>query len=208
MGFILAHNLLVRTEAVKKCWPKATVYSIGDAAHQASHSDHNKDSRGVVHAIDIMFAAGTAPAIATLRWLLANTQDLQYVIHNHKIYQRSMGFKGVAYSGSDPHTNHIHVSGKHGSVGASAGTGTGYDLSAENYTIKTTPCDPAKPVPVPEEEMTDAERAKLVAEVTAAVVHEVFHGAYQFNPVNGKYTLTLSGKLDRMEKKIDGLPKA
>jgi len=207
MAWSLAHNLAVRESAIKKCWPKAVIYAIGDQAHAASKSDHNPDSRNIVHAIDIMFAAGTPKAIATLRWLLANTTDLQYVIHNHKIYQRSNGFKPAAYNGTDPHTNHIHVSGKHGALGLNSHTGTGYDAAAERYSITTTPCDPAKPVtpaPVPEEEMTDAERAKLVSDI----VHAVFHGEAQFNPVNGKYTLTLSGKLDELEKKIDGLPKA
>src|SRR4029077_3185017 len=37
------------------------------------------------------------------------------------------------YSGSNPHTDHVHVSGKHGSTGYSSNTGTGYDVNAENY---------------------------------------------------------------------------
>lgn len=145
MAWSLPVNLALRKSAVLVCYPKVVVYALGDAKHLAFHSDHNPDSRGVVHALDVMTAAGTAQAAATLRWLLADTTDLEYVIHDHKIYSRSRGFKAAAYNGSDPHTNHIHVSGKHGSVGENNHTGTGYDLAAESYRPKGTPCKPYVP---------------------------------------------------------------
>lgn len=208
MSWTLAHNLSVREAAVKKCYPGTVVGSIGDQAHQAEHSDHNPDSRGVVHAIDIMLAVGNKKGDATLKWVLSAHSDLQYVIHNRIIYEASNSWKGAHYSGTDPHTNHIHVSGKHGSVGKNNATGTGYDLVAEKSNPVGSPCAVVTPTP-PEDEVTKDDLKAIIDGVSAQVVHDIFHGAAQFNPVNGKYTLTLSGKLDELEAKINGLsPKA
>lgn len=157
MTWSLALNLAKRSSAIHSCYT-VTIYSLGDAAHAASHSDHNPDSRGIVHAIDVMMPAGSSNAITTLRWLLADPTDLQYVIHDRKIYEVANGFAPRAYTGTDPHTNHIHVSGRHGSVGANSATGTGYSLAAEAYTPKGTPCKPyVAPTPPPEDEVSAKE---------------------------------------------------
>lgn len=135
----LAPNLSRRQAMTHAVYPAITIYSIGDAAHQAEASDHNPDARGIWHALDIMTETDTANAGAAaviLAWLLADVTDLQYVIHDRVIYGRDEkhGWAGAPYTGSDPHTNHIHVSGKHGSTGKNTATGTGYDTAAEAYT--------------------------------------------------------------------------
>lgn len=137
----LAHNLDVRRAACKSCY-NCEVGWIGDSAHMHEESDHNPDSRGIVHAIDVMLPLG-AHADAVVKWALAHPDDLEYVIHNRIIYKRVNGFKGVAYTGSDPHTSHVHLSGKHGSTGENSHTGTGYSTTAEAMSPAGKPCAPA-----------------------------------------------------------------
>lgn len=143
----LAHNLDVRRAACKSCWPGITVGWIGDAAHQQEQSDHNTDSRGDVHAIDVMVVGAAAQAV--VNWCLANPADLEYIIHNRVIWTRSNNWKPKKYTGSDPHTNHVHISGKHGTVGKDSATGTGYDAWAQGLSPSGTPCHPTVPAKPP-----------------------------------------------------------
>lgn len=133
-AWTLAHNLRVRVDAIRAVYPGLEIGEIGDQSHQAEQSDHNPDARGIVHAIDPMVAAGTPAARVILAWVLADPRDLEYVIHDHRIYERDNLWVGVPYPGSDPHVNHIHISGKHGSVGWAKATGVGYDVVAEAMT--------------------------------------------------------------------------
>lgn len=128
--YSLAHNLAVRRQKVWDCWGTGVVVGwIGDVAHQAECSDHNPDSSGVVHAIDPMVTGARAQAVVDQA--LAHDGDLQYVIHNRVIWSRTVGFAARNYTGSDPHTNHVHISGKHGGSHSTAKTCTGYDLTAQ-----------------------------------------------------------------------------
>lgn len=143
----LPHNLLVRSNGAKACY-KISVGWIGDAAHQTEQSDHNVDSRGLVHALDFMCTGAHAQAI--VNWGLAHNADLEYIIHNRVIWTRSNNWKPKKYTGSDPHTNHVHFSGKHGSAGKNSATGTGYDVAAENSTPNPgAPCTASTPHPAP-----------------------------------------------------------
>ena len=127
MSWSLAGNLDSRSDSVKEAYPGTTVYSIGDQQHQSGTSDHNPDARSIVHAIDVMTYSDTAKGNAVRDWALSDTTDLEYIIFNRKIYERDNGFSSRDYNGSDPHTDHVHISGKHGSTGYSSATGTGYD---------------------------------------------------------------------------------
>lgn len=134
---VLAHNLDVRRQMILAAWLGVSVGWIGDKAHQAGVSDHNPDARGIVHAIDPMVTGDRARQI--VEQCLAHPGDLEYVIHNRVIWSRNTGTlftgsPGRSYTGSDPHTSHVHISGKHGSVGYTTHTGTGYDPSAEMST--------------------------------------------------------------------------
>jgi hypothetical protein len=133
MSWYLAGNLNSRSGSVKEAYPGTTVYSIGDQSHASKNSDHNPDSRDVVHAIDVMTYSDYAKGNAVVDWCLADTTDLEYVIFDRKIYSRNGGWDADSYSGSDPHTDHVHISGKHGSTGYNDATGTGYDTTAEAY---------------------------------------------------------------------------
>lgn len=102
--------------------------TIGDAAHRLSVSSHNPDDTAgskseytdadniaEVRGLDVdsdLLADFTAQDLVDS--VLVSPEDrkrLKYIIYNRKIYSKSRDFAAVAYSGSDPHTNHIHFSG-------------------------------------------------------------------------------------------------
>lgn len=111
--------------------------SIGDSAHtsRSDHTpdedssylrDHDADSKNEVHALDIDSTGPWPPGrtfeqivmriIAGERAKWQSKTDrcrLKYVIFNRKIYSQSSDFMPVKYTGSDPHTNHAHFSGRY-----------------------------------------------------------------------------------------------
>jgi hypothetical protein len=110
MSWYLAPSLAVLRAEINSRWPgrdKASDGSIGDAAHSASTSDHNPNSRGSVNAIDVdedgvdfgvIFAA------------IKRHPSARYVIYERTLYHRLRGWKPEAYSGSNPHDHHFHLS--------------------------------------------------------------------------------------------------
>jgi hypothetical protein len=167
----LAHNMAVRRQKIWDCWGTSVVVGwIGNAAHQAECSDHNKDATGVVHAIDPMVTGARAKAIVAAA--LAHPDDLQYVIHNRTIWSINTDWDPRAYTGSDPHTNHVHLSGRHGSAHRNSATCTGYNLVAQSASPTFDIC------PEEEDDMTtvelgDASIAKLAAATAKATVDEL-----------------------------------
>lgn len=88
---------------------------IGDTAHQASKSDHNPNNSGVVQAQDITHDPRGGFDSYKFAELLRTKQDrrIKYVISNRKIFAGNDGpsaWKWRAYSGSNPHDQHVHVS--------------------------------------------------------------------------------------------------
>lgn len=91
---------------------------IGDAKHSASKSDHNPAlPNNVVRAIDIDSNLSSHKSesiyLADQIRLYAKSEKanrISYVIHNKKIASRILNWKWRKYSGSNPHTSHIHVS--------------------------------------------------------------------------------------------------
>lgn len=140
----LAHNLVARRQKIWDCYgSKVVVGWIGDASHQAECSDHNKDAAGVVHAIDPMLTGSRAQAVVNAA--LAHPGDLQYIIHNRTIWSATTGWKPRRYTGSNPHTDHVHISGKHGGANRNSMTCTGYDLGSQNATPAFDLCPAPKP---------------------------------------------------------------
>lgn len=106
----LAPSLDKLFEEVNARWPrrsKASDGTIGDAAHSSRVSQHNPDKNGIVRAADI-----TVKGIAKQEVLDALIGDSRvwYVIHDRKIYSRTHDWKPQRYTGTNPHTAHIHVS--------------------------------------------------------------------------------------------------
>lgn len=91
---------------------------IGDAAHQARDSDHNPDSRGIVHAIDI--DKNWIDTDFVVEQCIAENRPTQYVIWNRTIWSRTRDFRPRPYTGDNPHTDHIHVSIQYGTYWESA----------------------------------------------------------------------------------------
>lgn len=113
---VIAPSLARLRSELNQRWPnrdRSTDGWIGNAAHAATGSpesggsDHNPNKRGVVDAIDIdKDGIDTMLVVA----MAIKHPAVNYVIWNRKIWSRSRNFASHAYTGKDPHTNHIHVS--------------------------------------------------------------------------------------------------
>lgn len=113
MTYYLAPSLVTLRNQVNALHPERDKSSdgwIGDARHQASRSDHNPDysAGGVVRALDI-----DKDGIDLDRLLAGLLDDARtaYVIWNRRIWTRAAGWR--TYTGSNPHTSHVHVSLRH-----------------------------------------------------------------------------------------------
>lgn len=104
---------------------KASDGWIGDSAHSSRSSDHNPDSRGLVHAIDV--DTDLRESDLTMQKCVdkvlshcrrsssdpLNEARLTYIIWDRHIYE-APGWSKQPYTGSsDPHTNHAHFSAEH-----------------------------------------------------------------------------------------------
>lgn len=111
MSYYLAPALDRLRDEVNAKWPdrsKASDGWIGDAAHSSRTSDHNPNSRGSVNAMDV-----TAAGIDTDVLIAAAKKhpSVRYIIFNRRIMNRDIGnFRSRPYSGSNPHTKHVHIS--------------------------------------------------------------------------------------------------
>lgn len=114
MGVHLAPTLRVLREEINTRWPHRDKTSdgwIGDAAHQARKSDHNPDDDDrSVNAAD--FDIDGMDPLLVVRHCIEHPST-QYVIFNRTIWSRTRGFRPARYTGSNPHTKHLHVSVSH-----------------------------------------------------------------------------------------------
>lgn len=94
---------------------KASDGTIGDTAHAASVSDHNPDAAGWVRAFDLTHDPAHGVDIAQVAEDLRRARDprVKYVIANGRIFAGNAGpspWTWRAYSGSNPHRSHLHLS--------------------------------------------------------------------------------------------------
>ena len=121
MTWRLAAALVALRNGVNARWPrrdKTSDGTIGDAAHASRNSDHNPwvvvGGVGVVRALDIDVDGIDAAWYAEQLRRLGAAGDRRltgggYVIHNRRITKAD--FSGwAAYTGTNPHTSHVHVS--------------------------------------------------------------------------------------------------
>jgi len=111
----VAASLLTLQHQLDAAYPdrsRASDGTIGDAAHQAQVSDHNPDSAGVVRALDVTHDPAHGCDIDALSDALVESRDdrISYVIANRLITGPEHGWQWTDYDGSDPHTNHLHLS--------------------------------------------------------------------------------------------------
>lgn len=111
MSYYIAPALDRLRSEVNAKWPDRSRASdgwIGDASHSSRTSDHNPNSRGSVNAMDV-----TASGISTDALIAAAKKhpSVRYIIFNRRIMNRDIGnFRSRPYSGSNPHTKHVHIS--------------------------------------------------------------------------------------------------
>lgn len=85
---------------------------IGNAAHAATQSEHNPDSRGCVHAIDVDVDDNDVQRDLRLEVLDATVGHpaVWYVISNGIIQSRTHNWEKRTYTGDNPHKTHVHIS--------------------------------------------------------------------------------------------------
>lgn len=118
-------SLLVLRDQVNALAPdrdRASDGLVGDEAHQATSSDHNPHyvegvGRDIVTALDLTHdPAGGFDSYAFAEVLRQHRDKrIKYVISNRRLFTSYLSGGRPAwtwgpYSGSDPHTNHVHIS--------------------------------------------------------------------------------------------------
>lgn len=121
-----ARSLIKLRDQVNRRAPrrnKASDGTIGDAAHCQRTSDHNPwvrdGSVGVVTALDITHNPSGGCDANTIAEAIRASRDtrVKYIIWNRRIANSaaigaSQPWQWRPYSGTDPHTNHVHISVK------------------------------------------------------------------------------------------------
>jgi hypothetical protein len=108
----LARSLVLLRQEIDARWPHRDRRTDGwyraPGTGVVQPSDHWPDSRGIVHAIDVD-KDGIRPD-----WVIANMYHgasvLHYVIWNRRIWTNTGGWHSTVYTGSNPHTDHMHFS--------------------------------------------------------------------------------------------------
>jgi hypothetical protein len=117
----LAKSLERLRSQVNDAWPdraKTSDGTVGDAAHSSRSSDHNpwvKDgSMGVVTALDITHDPINGPDAGELADALKASRDprIKYIISNRRIWNPAVSKDWRPYTGSNPHSRHVHISVK------------------------------------------------------------------------------------------------
>lgn len=120
MPWRVAKSLDVLLKQLNEKFPGRSTASdgaIGDAAHAATKSDHNPNSKGVVQARDFTHDPDDGLDIAKLAsWLVASRDKrIKYIIVNAKIIAGGDGpspWVPREYKGANAHKKHLHLSVK------------------------------------------------------------------------------------------------
>lgn len=114
MAWFLNPALIRMRSAVNAAYPnrdRTSDGTIGDAAHQATASDHNEDPDGTVDAWDMdvdLRTGNDAAEIEKLKKVFEAHESSRYWIHDGVIASRTNGWKRLTYTGSNRHDRHVH----------------------------------------------------------------------------------------------------
>jgi hypothetical protein len=109
-NWYLAPSLVVLRNEVNTRWPnrdKRSDGTIGDAAHQNTDSDHNPNSRESVDAWDMDKDGVNVDEIISA---FQEHPSANYWIYNRVIADADNGWRRIRYTGTNPHTEHVHFS--------------------------------------------------------------------------------------------------
>lgn len=121
-GFVVDKGILKLRSQLDGACPlrsKASDGTIGDLAHQERDSDHNPESppppgnpNNQVDAGDFTHDPANGADMNKVAEAIRTSRDrrVAYLIWNRRITGPSHAWKWDPYTGSDPHTNHLHVS--------------------------------------------------------------------------------------------------
>lgn len=182
---------------------------IGDDRHALHISDHNPDSRGIVHAIDV--DKDGVPMGRIVAFLVARCRNgletrLQYVIYRRTIWSRSWGWTARRYTGLNPHLRHAHFSARHADV---AGDGRPWGIAAAFGPHATPPAPapalaPRRPVAHPAGSRELALRSPVLSGADVAFVQR-WIGRAQCGPPDGRYGPNTAAGV-RWYQRMRGLP--
>lgn len=138
MAWYLVPALVKLRQQLNAAWPnrdKRSDGSIGDPSHSSRLSDHNPDPDGSVDSIDIDVDGIDVQAVLAA---LQRDQRTSYIIYKYQIWNHQLGWR--KYSGSNPHTGHIHVTVR-----------DAYQSQTHNWDLRVGAAvsPPAKPNPAP-----------------------------------------------------------
>ena len=120
MAWYLAPALAVGRAEVNRRWPKRDLASegtVGDAAHQATRSDHNPNARESVDAWDMDVEVNGrgrpyAEDVEHLKRVFQAHEASRYWIHDDQIAERANDWRRRPYKPDDPdrnkHIKHVH----------------------------------------------------------------------------------------------------
>jgi hypothetical protein len=116
-GWQLAASLQTLAHQINDVWPEGGPAdgTIGDAAHRTRRSDHNPSAAGLVAALDVDEVVEGRGQKLVDELVRSKDQRIKYIIHEGKIW-RSYARTGTtpwvpsAYTGSNPHDSHVHIS--------------------------------------------------------------------------------------------------
>lgn len=107
------HQLMAQVNAAAPRRNRAFDGTIGDAAHQATKSDHNPNAKGVVTAVDFTDDPKGGLSCQRLVDALVRSKDprIKYIIWKGQIISSVVSpWKWRPYKGPNPHSKHLHLS--------------------------------------------------------------------------------------------------
>lgn len=208
-GPVVIPALRALDDEITSVAPKRTLptWFLGDAAHRRESSGHNpddtpgvtaelsdSDSTPEIRAGDFRLplnAAFTPEQLVQLLVKLCRSGQITwiyYIIYNRRIWSSSHGWTTRAYTGSNPHDKHIHVSGKSDSASEKSTKRVGLAVLIKPKPTAPKPQPSSKPPAVPYHANGSRVNSKEKNNVGSDVaLLQRFIGEKQCGPADGRF---------------------